>query len=322
MPRSQAETANSFHDFEPDDQDFLSAILKGLSQPQKFIASKFFYDEAGSQLFEAICQLEEYYPTRTELGILERHKGEMAALAGSQCHLVEFGSGSSIKVRILMDALDKPLVYVPIDISRDHLALSAADFARRFPAVTVAAICADYTSDFELPPITDGQYVGFYPGSTIGNFTPEDATGFLRRVKNKLNGGGFLIGVDLVKETAILNAAYDDKKGVTADFNKNLLHRCNRKLAANFDLTQFDHRAFFNETESRIEMHLVSTCRQDVTISGRCFSFEAGESIHTENSYKYTIGGFQELALNSGFTPVKVWTDADQLFSVHYLAAD
>jgi len=310
-----------FHDFEPDDQDFLDAILSGLSHPQKSIPSKFFYDETGSQLFEEICNLDEYYPTRTELGILDQYKSEIAALAGPRCHLAEFGSGSSIKIQTLMQALESPLGYIPIDISREHLAQSAASFARLFPETAVTAICTDYTSEFELPAIDEGQYVGFYPGSTIGNFTPDDARLFLKRVKNILNGGGFIIGVDLVKDTAVLNAAYDDAKGITAAFNKNLLTRCNRELGSNFDLSAFTHRAFFNEVASRIEMHLVSTRQQHVEIAGETFKFEKYETIHTENSYKYTLDGFQTLARSSGFAPVDVWTDDKELFSVHYLAA-
>lgn len=318
---SQVEPTTQFHNFEPDDQEFLSAILNGLSHPQKSMPAKFFYDEVGSQLFDKICELEEYYPTRTELTILDRYKLEMATLAGPHCHLAEFGSGSSIKIRTLMEALENPLGYVPIDISRDHLAHSAASFAKLFPETAVTAICADYTSDFELPPINDGQYVGFYPGSTIGNFTPDEAGIFLKRVKKILNGGGFLIGVDLVKDASVLKAAYDDAKGVTAAFNKNLLVRCNRELGSNFDLEAFDHQAFFNEQESRIEMHLLSTRPQHIELAGRTFEFQENETIHTENSYKYSISSFQALAKSCGFTPVEVWTDDKELFSVHYLTA-
>lgn len=321
MPPVDADALDAFHDFEPDDQDFLSAVVAGLSAAQKSFPAKFFYDEAGSQLFDQICELDEYYPTRTELKILEQFKDEMAALCGDQCHLMELGSGSSIKIRILMNALKNPLGYIPIDISRDHLVQSAQSFSALFPDVPVTAICADYTAEFDLPAIDQGQYVGFYPGSTIGNFTPQEAETFLKRVKTKLNGGGFLIGVDLVKDTDVLNAAYDDAEGVTAAFNKNLLVRCNRELGANFDLARFDHRAFFNSDDSRIEMHLVSTCDQKVQIGGHSFAFSKDETIHTENSYKYSIQSFHDLAMISGFTPVRVWTDKEDLFSVHYLSA-
>ncbi len=321
MSISQAKPTPLFHDFEPDHQEFLDAVVEGLSFEQKSIPSKFFYDEAGSQLFEKICDLDEYYPTRTELKILDQYKFDIAKLAGPHCHLAEFGSGSSIKIRTLMEAFDNPIGYVPIDISRDHLAQSAASFAKLFPNISVTAICTDYTSEFKLPPIDDGQYVGFYPGSTIGNFTRTEARTFLERVTHILSGGGFLIGVDLVKDTSILNAAYDDAKGVTAAFNMNLLKRCNRELGSNFDFNAFTHRAFFNEIESRIEMHLVSTKHQSVQIDDHSFTFQKDETIHTENSYKYSIESFQALARSSGFTPIQVWTDANDLFSVHYLAA-
>ena len=321
MPSAKASALNEFHDYEPDDKDFLSAVIDGLSATQKSLPSKFFYDEAGSQLFDQICQLEEYYPTRTELLILDQFKDEMAALCGNHCHLVELGSGSSIKIRTLMDALENPLGYIPIDISRDHLVQSANSFSALFPDVPVDAICADYTSEFELPAITQGQYVGFYPGSTIGNFTPDEAVVFLQRVKDKLMGGGFLIGVDLVKDIDVLNAAYDDAKGITAAFNLNLLVRCNRELGATFDMDAFEHRAFFNLQDSRIEMHLVSTRDQQVTIADHVIDFTKGETIHTENSYKYSIESFHALAERAGFTPIKVWTDPKDLFSVHYLSA-
>ena len=321
MPSTKATSLNAFHDLEPNEEDFSSAVISGLSGLQKSIPSKFFYDEAGSKLFEEICALEEYYPTRTELAILQHNKHEIAALVGENCHLVEFGSGSSTKVRTLMEAFNSPLGYIPIDISRAHLIEFAEAFSSRFPDVHVSAICADYTSEFDLPSITQGHYVGFYPGSTIGNFTPDEAGQFLHRVKDKLNGGGLLIGVDLVKDTAVLNAAYDDARGVTAAFNKNILTRCNRELGSNFDISAFDHQGFFNEQESRIEMHLLSTCEQVVTVDGHTFSFAKGETIHTENSYKYTLDGFRNLAEMAGFDPLQVWTDPQNLFSVHYLSA-
>ncbi|NQW00579.1 MAG: L-histidine N(alpha)-methyltransferase [Rhodospirillales bacterium] len=321
MPTTTATLLDTFHDFQPDDQDFLSAVVDGLAAERKSIPSKFFYDEAGSRLFDEICGLAEYYPTRTEMLILEKFKDQMAALAGTHCHLVELGSGSSIKTRTLMQALDRPLGYIPIDISRDHLMQSAQSFSQLFADVPVAAICADYTTAFDLPAIAVGQYVGFYPGSTIGNFTPDEAVVFLQRLKHKLNGGGLLIGVDLIKDTAILNAAYDDARGVTAAFNKNLLVRCNRELGADFELAAFAHRAFYNEAECRIEMHLVSTRAQQVGIADQVFAFAEDETIHTENSYKYSIDGFHTLARRAGLTPVQVWTDPAKLFSVHYLSA-
>jgi L-histidine N-alpha-methyltransferase len=308
-------------DYDLKTSDFLSAAIDGLSQPQKNLPSKFFYDEVGSALFDDICQLDEYYPTRTEQFILNTYKHEISDLAGTNCHLVELGSGSSVKVRTLMRVLNAPLGYVPIDISREHLIASAETFSSYFPAVPVTPVCADYTSNFELPPISTGRYVGFYPGSTIGNFTPYEATTFLDRIRNKLPHGGLLIGVDLIKENHILNAAYDDALGVTAAFNKNILARCNRELSAEFDLRAFDHTAYFNEKLSRMEMHLVSNRDQLVRMHDRVFSFVRGETIHTENSYKYTLDGFQTLARSAGYTPLNVWTDPHHLFSVHYLSA-
>ncbi|MEP3247542.1 MAG: L-histidine N(alpha)-methyltransferase [Sneathiella sp.] len=310
-----------FHDFEPEQEDFLSAVQSGLSNAQKSLASKFFYDEKGSQLFDQICDLEEYYPTRTELGILKSNRGEIAEYLGTHSHLIEFGSGSSTKIRILLDAMNRPLSYVPMDISRDHLLIAAKRLAGSFPDLPVVAICADYTADFPFPNLGDGKRTGFFPGSTIGNFTPEDAVAFLSRAKSLLKGGGMLIGVDLLKEETILHAAYNDQKKLTAAFNLNLLDRCNAELSANFDVDQFAHAAHLNTEKGRIEMHLVSKRDQIVSIGGTRFGFREGETIHTENSYKYTISGFQELARRAGFSPQKVWTDEQALFSVHYLAA-
>jgi len=320
MSSSHTKANTVLHDYEPKEEDFLGAVISGLSRPEKSLPSKFFYDEAGSQLFDEICLLEEYYPTRTELQILNLFQNEISAQIGSDCHLVEFGSGSSIKVRALLNALETPLGYVPIDISREHLLKAAKAFSAQFPDISVSAICADYTAEFALTSISKGRYVGFFPGSTIGNFTPHEATVFLRLIKNKLKGGGLLIGVDLVKNPEILNAAYDDALGVTAAFNKNLLARCNRELRAEFDLTTFDHRAFFNESLSRIEMHLVSNRDQLVRVGDHVLSFSSGEGIHTENSYKYTIKSFQNLASAAGFKPIQCWADPQGLFSIHYLS--
>lgn len=310
-----------FHDFEPEQEDFLSAVLSGLSASQKTLPSKFFYDEKGSKLFDQICELDEYYPTRTELEILRQHGIEIAAKLGKNNHLIEFGSGSSTKIRTLLGAMNEPLSYVPMDISRDHLLSAAKKLAESFPDLPVIAICADYTADFSFPNLGKGRRTGFFPGSTIGNFTPSAAVQFLRTAKALLDGGGILIGVDLIKDEDVLNAAYNDTKNVTADFNLNLLHRCNRELSANFEIDRFRHSAFFNAQENRIEMHLVSTRDQLVSLGGHKFGFAEGESIHTENSYKYTVEQFQSLAHHAGFTSQKVWTDDNQLFSVHYLEA-
>ncbi|MEH6404211.1 MAG: L-histidine N(alpha)-methyltransferase [Sneathiella sp.] len=311
----------NFHDFEPAQEDFRSSVLNGLSKPQKTIASKFFYDANGSALFDQICDLPEYYPTRTELYLLQEHSEEIAGHLGTSNHLIEFGSGSSVKISTLLNALHAPLSYVPMDISKSHLLSSAKRLSQSFPDLPIIPICADYTTNFDFPDIGHGKRTGFFPGSTIGNFTPDEACSFLIQARSLLQGGGMLIGVDLLKEETILNAAYNDAPGVTADFNKNLLLRCNSELSANFNLDHFHHSAFLNKRESRIEMHLVSAIDQLVRIDDHSFIFAEGESIHTENSYKYTPEDFQSLAVKAGFKPEKTWIDKNNLFSIHYLAA-
>lgn len=312
----------AFHDLEPRVESFRDAVLAGLSRTPKEIPCRFFYDEAGARLFETICELPEYYPTRTELGLLARHAPEIARLAGPGARLIEFGSGSSRKVRLLLDALEDPACYVAIDISREHLLAASDDLAAQFPGVAVAAVCADYTRPFELPPLTgSGKRLGFFPGSTIGNFTPPEAATFLIGCRRLLGPDAeMLVGVDLKKEPAVLHAAYNDAAGVTAAFNLNLLTRINRELQADFDRDRFAHVAFFNTMLGRIEMHLESRAEQDVTVAGRSFRFARGERIHTENSYKYGIAEFHEVASAAGFRPVAVWTDPDRRFSLHYLA--
>jgi dimethylhistidine N-methyltransferase len=296
-------------------------VLAGLALPQKRIAPKFFYDVEGSRLFDAICALPEYYPTRTEIGILRRHGAEMAGQLGRDALLVELGSGSSVKIRVLLEAL-RPAVYMPVDISRAHLLQSANALAAVFPDLQVHAVCADYSVPFALP-VNDHAHAraAFFPGSSVGNFEPADAERFLRRVGELLGPGGrLLIGVDLLKDVQVLEAAYNDADGVTAAFNINLLARINRELDADFNLARFRHFAFFNADESRIEMHLISNLEQSVRVAGRTFEFREGESIHTECSYKYSVDGFQALARRAGFEPEQVWTDARPLFSVHCLA--
>ncbi len=309
----------AFHDMEPAEEDFRSAVIAGLSGSPKTLPCKFLYDERGSQLFEEICRLEEYYPTDTEIALLRAHAGEIASCVGDGFHLVEFGSGASVKIRILLDALDELRSYVPIDISRDHLIRSAAELAEEFPELPVIAVCADYTQPMELAGLDEGRRVGFFPGSTIGNFTREEAVDFLTNAHELLQGGGLVIGVDLMKAPAILEAAYDDPGGVTAAFNKNILERCNREIGASFDLDTFAHRAVVNQEQKRVEMHLVSRRDQLVSVAGRAIPFRAGETIHTENSHKYTLEDFRELSEQAGFRPVKSWVDGDGLFSIHYL---
>jgi L-histidine Nalpha-methyltransferase len=312
----------AFHDFHPEVEDFESAVRAGLSRTPRELPCKFLYDERGSKLFDEICRLDEYYPTRTEIGVLETNAARIAALIGENCQLVEYGSGSSVKVRILLNALNSVAAYTPVDISREHLLKSASDLARDFPDLEVIAVCADYTLPFEVPRPRrhpDARRVVFFPGSTIGNFTREAARDFLAGVSRVVGpGGGLLIGVDLKKDPVILDAAYNDREGVTAAFNLNLLLRINRELGADFDLSSWRHRARYDETAGRIEMHLESQRRQTVHVNGDAFAFTAGESIHTESSYKYGLDEFQTLARSAGLVPVEAWTDADGLFSVHF----
>ncbi|HEY1394410.1 MAG TPA: L-histidine N(alpha)-methyltransferase [Methylibium sp.] len=302
--------------------DFAQAMLQALSQRPRSIAPKFFYDARGSALFDAICQLPEYYPTRTELGLLAAHAGEMARSIGAQAEIVEFGAGSSRKVRLLLDALEQPRRFLPIDISGEHLQAAMAPLRRDYPALDVQVVVGDFTRELELPAVQPGaRRVGFFPGSSIGNFTPEEARDFLRHAAVLLRGGGLLIGVDLVKDPGLLHAAYNDAAGVTAAFNLNLLARANRELGTDFDLAQFAHYAFYEPRQQRIEMHLLSRRAQAVNFGGQRFEFDEGESLHTENSYKYTVEGFQALAAQAGFEPGPVWCDAQRLFSVHWLEA-
>lgn len=313
----------AFHDLEPELEDFEAAVIQGLESSPKTLPCKFFYDQRGSRIFDKICELDEYYPTRTEIAILDKYSREIADLMGDSSHLIEFGSGSSTKIRSLLRTLGRLAAYSAVDISKDHLLGAASKLASDFPNIAVNAVCADYTRPFEVVAPTanpDAKRVGFFPGSTIGNFTPEDARAFLRRSAALLRKGGeMLIGADLKKDVSLLEAAYNDKEGVTAEFNLNLLRRINRELAANFDLRGFEHRGLYNSDKGRMEMHLFSLRDQAVSVAGREFSFKREESIHTENSCKYTIEEFQEICEGAGFEPVKVWTDDDKLFSVHYI---
>lgn len=311
-------------DFAPQGEAFRAEVVAGLCRSPKEISCKFLYDETGSHLFEAICGLEEYYPTRTELAILDRRVGEMAESLGPRCLLIEYGSGSGKKTEVLLAALHEPVGYVPIEISRDHLMAAAARLKERFPKLEVLPICADYTADYEVPEPAAAarRRVVFFPGSTIGNFERGDAVVFLRHVAETCGtGGGLLIGVDLVKDRRILERAYDDALGVTAAFNLNLLVRLNRELGADFDVGAFRHRAWYDEAAGRVEMHLESARAQTVRIGGVEISFAAGETVCTEHSHKYTLEGFRELAREAGFEVERVWTDDERLFSVQYLIA-
>ncbi|TMJ00241.1 MAG: L-histidine N(alpha)-methyltransferase [Alphaproteobacteria bacterium] len=300
---------------------FAAHVIHGLSDSSKWLSAKYFYDAAGSALFEQITDLPEYYPTRTELRILHDHAREMAGYIPLSAALVEFGTGSTRKARILIDAAPQLAAYVPVDISAEFLNQEAVAVRRDFPWLAVLPLVADFTRDFDLPSqIRSRPRVGFFPGSTIGNFEPDDAAEFLRQAGRILGvGATMIVGVDRIKDTAVLNAAYDDAAGVTAKFNLNVLTRMNRELGGNFDLSAFRHRAFYNAEEHRIEMHLESLKDQSATVAGRTFDFRKGETIHTENSYKYTVESFRTLAEAAGWRPVATWTDEKDYFAVHAL---
>ena len=303
--------------------DFLTDVLEGLSKPQKAVPPKYFYDAEGSRLFEQICDLAEYYPTRTEIALLRRIAPEIAALISPGAALVEFGSGASVKTRVLLDAAPQVAVYAPIDISRAALDDAAAAISRDYPNVLVAPLLEDFTRAISLPAAAhDRPVTGFFPGSTIGNFTPDEARAFLAGARHLLGPGArFLVGIDLVKPAAVLTQAYDDALGVTAAFNKNLLTRINRELGADFDPDAFVHRAVWNPAESRMEMHLDSLADQTVRVAGRSFRFAKGETLHTENSHKFTIDGFAALAKSAGWSLEQTWLSKAPAFAVVSLLA-
>lgn len=301
--------------------DFAHALIAGLSRSPKRIPCKFFYDAIGSELFEQICALPEYYPTRTETALLKARASEIADLIGPDVELVEFGAGSLTKVKILLDALHDLRAYVPIDISGPYLAAVAEQLAAQYPKLDIRPVEADFTRPLDLAPLQPGskRRIGFFPGSTIGNFPPDEAGRFLKNAARLLKGGGLLVGVDLVKDPSVLHAAYNDAAGVTAAFNKNLLARANRELEADFDLDKFAHYASYNAFARRIEMYLVSLARQTVHVAGTELTFAEGEAIHTEDSHKHTVDGFRSLAAWAGFWPRAVWCDPERKFSVHWL---
>jgi len=308
-------------DLEPAKSDFLSETLAGLSRTPRTLPCKYFYDERGAALFQKICELPEYYITRTETAILRLHAHEMAQCIGARCELIGLGTGAGTKTRILLEELEAPAVYIPIDISKEQLRQSTALFHQLFPQLEILPVCTDYLQPFDLPdPLrTPARRIVYFPGSTIGNFEPREATEFLRRLVDLCGkDGGLLIGVDLQKDSDVLERAYNDSQGVTAQFNLNLLRRANRELDADFDLERWRHRAIYNSSVGRIEMHLISEIDQTVHVADREFHFRCGERIITEFSYKYTPEGFTALADGAGFDFARMWTDDARLFGVFY----
>lgn len=305
-------------------RQFRRDILKGLNRTPKRIPSKYLYDALGSQLFDEICEVPEYYLTRIELAIMQANVHVMANEIGPEAVLIEFGSGSSLKTRLLLDALQDPVAYLPVDISESHLEQAANAITQEYPTIDVIPICADFTKRFEVPyELNDDEHrVIYFPGSTIGNFTPRRMSQLLRHIRDLAgSAGGFLLGFDLKKDRDILEAAYDDAAGVTARFSLNYLRRINRELAGDFNLDQFRHQATYNEELGRIEIELVSQRAQTIEVAGREISFEAGEPILTECSHKYSIDGLQALAERAGFELRRVWTDENVWFGVAYFTA-
>ncbi|NNF51365.1 MAG: L-histidine N(alpha)-methyltransferase [Gammaproteobacteria bacterium] len=309
-------------EIEPKDATMAKEVLAGLRASPKVLSPKYFYDERGSQLFDEITALPEYYPTRTEIGIMEANIDEIVALVGRQASLIEFGSGSSLKTRILLDNLNDLAAYVPVEISREYLLAIVEGLQADYPHIEMLPVFADFTKPFELPAprVAPVKNVVYFPGSTIGNFAPAKALDLLRVMASEAKqGGALLIGVDLKKDTAILEAAYNDSQGVTARFNLNMLRRLNNELDADFVLDDFRHRAIYNEEEGRIEMHLISERDQSFVVAGEQFSIKKGESIRTECSYKFTLEEFSALAAQAGFQQRQVWKDSNALFSVQFL---
>jgi dimethylhistidine N-methyltransferase len=305
----------------PESADFLADVIAGLSSNPRTIPCKYFYDERGAALFQRICELPEYYVTRTEIDILDRYRADIASQLGPKIELIGLGTGAGTKTRILIEALENPAVYIPVDISKKQLRQSTALFRKIFPRLEILPVSADYLQPVMLPSPRHkpARKIVYFPGSTIGNFDPDEAVQFLRRIANVCRGGGgLLIGADLKKDSHVLDAAYNDKAGVTAQFNLNLLERINRELGADFDLDQWRHRAIYNATAGRIEMHLISQIDQFVHLNEHRFHFGQGEKIITEFSYKYAPDEFAALAAKVGFNFVRMWTDDARLFGVFY----
>lgn len=309
-------------DLKPRLDAFYQDVLEGLYKPQKELPSKYFYDEAGSHLFEQICKLDEYYIPRTERAIMETHIAEIAALLGRYAVLIDYGCGDGQKGRFLLNYLEEPAIYVPVDICREQLINITDNLNQDCPNLEVMPVCADYSKNFDLPlpQKENGRRVVYFPGSSIGNFNPPNAISFLKRIISIYGqNASLLIGVDLKKDPNVLNKAYNDSRNITAEFNLNMLKRMNRELEANFDLSQFEHQAFYNPEAGRVEMHLASLTEQQVKINNTTIPFAEGESIWTESSYKYSLAEFEKLAAAAGFSVKRVWTDDEKLFSVQYL---
>ncbi|HEX8898738.1 MAG TPA: L-histidine N(alpha)-methyltransferase [Chthoniobacterales bacterium] len=311
-------------DLEPVNADFLAEVMAGLSSSPRTLPCKFFYDERGADLFQQICELPEYYITRIETELLRRSAPEISESIGANAALIGFGTGAGIKTRMLLEQLQNPIAYIPVDISKQRLIESAIELSRAMPALEILPVCADYLQELQLPkPLRKPDHVAvFFPGSTIGNLEPSVAQDFLRRVCRLCGqNGGLIIGIDLQKSREVLESAYNDSAGVTAEFNLNLLARANRELGADFDLSRWRHRAVYNESEGRIEMHLLSEGAQMVRVGGREFQFANGEKIVTEFSYKHTIDGFARLAAAAGFREAsRVWTDPAKMFAIFHFA--
>ena len=303
----------------PAGDGFREALIAGLAQSPKNIPCKYLYDAIGARLFDEICTLPEYYLTRTETALLRAHAAEFSSLAGPGVEIMEFGAGSGDKIRILLDVLDQPRAYMPVDFSVTWLDRLADGLRKDYPPLQIHPVVGDFTGSLQWPLASQARRLGFFPGSTIGNFTPPEAREFLSAAAAILDGGALLIGVDLVKDPAILHAAYNDRAGITAAFNLNLLSRANREAGADFDASRFFHYAFYNTSEKRMEMYLISAIQQSAGIPGKSFAFSQGEAILTEYSYKYTIEGFQQLAASAGLVARKFWCDPDGLFSLHWL---
>ena len=320
MKNNLNKTEVCFHDYAPRQSDFLTDVIDGLNKQPKTLSPKYFYDQRGSELFDEICQQPEYYPTRTEISILQNNAEDIARLIGPDCVLIELGSGVSEKIRCLFDVLS-PASYLGIDISKDFLLLSTKRLARDYPELEVHAVCADFTHQIELPEqCKSDRLVAFFPGSSIGNFEPDDAVALLKDVASMVGKGGkMLIGVDLKKDKAVLNAAYNDANGITADFNLNLLLRMQEELDIDMDAESFSHKAFYNNEKGRVEMHLVSQGDQQIVVDGESFQLFDNETLHTENSYKYDLPEFENMAEKAGFGIEQVWTDSQNLFSVQCL---